>query len=258
MAGRLEGKVCIVTGGTSGIGRACVEAFVREGAKVVFCGRREARGQEIVEELTAKGGDVWFVKADLQNPDECRNVVRECVEHYGTVDVLMNNAGFGTITPLTEYDLEKDYEAVMNLNLRAYFILCQEAIKVMVKNNKGNIINLSSIGGITAMPMQASYAASKGGVTQLTRTIAMEYAKNGIRANTISPGLTITELVPAGSEAEKMLGALVPSHTSGTAEGVANCAVFCASDETPFMTGAEITIDGGVALGACMGYAYVA
>lgn len=257
MAGRLQDKVCIVTGGTSGIGRACVEAFVREGAKVVFCGRRAERGAEIVAELEAKGGDVLFVKADLFKEDEAINVVKAAVEKYGTVDVLMNNAGFGTITPLVKYDMKKDFDDVITLNLRAYFVLAMECLKVMIPNKKGNIINLSSIGGITAMPMQASYAASKGGVTQLSRTIAMEYAKDGIRCNTISPGLTITELVPAGSDAEKMLGALVPSHTSGTAEGVANCAVFCASDETPFMTGAEITIDGGVVLGACMGYAYV-
>lgn len=253
MAGRLEGKVCIVTGGTSGIGRACTEAFVREGAKVVFVGRREARGKEIEAELTAKGGDVLYVKGDLQKVEDCENVVKECVKKYGTVDVLMNNAGFGTFKPLTEYDLEADYEAVMNLNLRAYIILAKECLKVMVPNGKGNIINLASIGGITAMPMQVSYAASKGGVIQLTRTIAVEYSKKGIRANTISPGLTITELVEAGSDVEKMLQAIVPGGNSGTAEGVANAAVFCASDETPFMTGANIAIDGGVTCGPCAG-----
>ena len=256
MAGRLQDKVCIVTGGTSGIGKACVEAFVREGAKVVFCGRRAERGEAISAELNANGADTYFVKADLQKIEDCENVVKACVEKYGRVDVLMNNAGWGSITPLVNYDMAVDYDSVMNLNLRAYFVLCKECIKVMIPQNKGNIINLASIGGITGMPMQASYAASKGGVKQLTRTIAVEYAKNGIRANTISPGLTITELVEAGSEAEKMLGALVPSHTSGSAEGVANAAVFCASDETPFMTGAEIAIDGGVTCGPCMGYSF--
>lgn len=251
MAGRLEGKVCIVTGGTSGIGRACTEAFVREGAKVVFVGRREARGKEIEAELTAKGGDVLYVKADLQKIEECENVVKACVDKYGTVDVLMNNAGFGTFKPLVEYDMVEDYEAVMNLNLRAYVVLAKECLKVMVPKGKGNIINLASIGGITGMPMQISYAASKGGVIQFTRTIAVEYSKKGIRANTISPGLTITELVEAGSEVEKLLQSIVPGGNSGTAEGVANAAVFCASDETPFMTGANITIDGGVTCGPC-------
>lgn len=251
MAGRLEGKVCIVTGGTSGIGRACTEAFVREGAKVVFVGRREARGKEIEAALTAKGGDVLYVKADLQKIEECENVVKACVDKYGTVDVLMNNAGFGTFKPLVEYDMVEDYEAVMNLNLRAYVVLAKECLKVMVPKGKGNIINLASIGGITGMPMQISYAASKGGVIQFTRTIAVEYSKKGIRANTISPGLTITELVEAGSEVEKLLQSIVPGGNSGTAEGVANAAVFCASDETPFMTGANITIDGGVTCGPC-------
>ena len=256
MAGRLENKVCIVTGATSGIGKACVEAFVREGAKVVFCGRREEKGKAIADELTAKGGDVLFVKADLQKEEDCRNLIKACVEKYGTVDVLMNNAGFGTIKPLVAYDMKEDYDDVMNLNLRAYFVTCQEALRIMVANKKGNIINLSSIGGVTAMPLQPSYAASKAGVTMLSKTIAMEYAQDGIRANTICPGLTITELVPKGSMAEKALSAFVPSHTSGSAEGIANAAVFLASDETPFMTGAEIVIDGGIQNGACMGFSY--
>ena len=162
MAKRLENKVCIITGGTSGIGRACTEAFVREGAKVVFVGRREARGREIESQLRANGADVLYVKGDLQKIEDCENVVKACVEKYGTVDVLMNNAGFGTFKPMIEYDMVKDYEEVMNLNLRAYFILIKECLKVMVPNGKGNIINLASIGGITGMPMQVSYAASKG------------------------------------------------------------------------------------------------
>ena len=156
MAGRLENKVAIVTGGTSGIGKACVEAFVREGAKVVFCGRREEKGQAIAEELNAAGGDTLFVKADLQKEEDAINVVKSCVDKYGTVDVLMNNAGFGTLTPMLNYDMEADYDAVMNLNLRAYFILCKECLKIMVPNKKGNIINLSSIGGVTAMPSKGT------------------------------------------------------------------------------------------------------
>ena len=120
MAKRLENMVCIITGGTSGIGRACTEAFVREGAKVVFVGRREERGREIESQLRANGADVLYVKGDLQQIEDCENVVRACVEKYGTVDVLMNNAGFGTFKPMIEYDMVKDYEEVMNLNLRAY------------------------------------------------------------------------------------------------------------------------------------------
>lgn len=251
MSKRLENKVCIVTGGTSGIGKACTEAFASQGAKVIFVGRREDKGKEIEESIRANGEEVTFVKGDLTKVEDCKNVIEACINTYGTIDVLMNNAGFGTFFALDEMDLEKDYENVFNINIRAYFIMCKEALRYMVENHKGNIINLASIGGITGAPKQASYAASKGAVVQLTRTIAVEYAKKGIRANTISPGLTITELVPAGSDIEKLLQSIVPGGNSGTAEGVANAAVFVASDETPFMSGANIVIDGGVTCGPC-------
>lgn len=251
MAERLSGKVCIVTGATSGIGRATVEAFVREGAKVVFAGRREDKGKALESEQRGKGGDVLFVKADLTREEDCKKLVKACIERYGRVDVLMNNAGLGTVVPFHAMDLAKDYDDVVNLNVRAYVVLCMEVVPYMVEQQKGNIINVASIGAITGMPLQASYAVSKGGVVQLTRTLAVEYSKKGIRANTISPGLTITEMVPAGSDAEKMLQSIVPGGNSGTAEGVANAAVFAASDETPFMTGANIVIDGAVTCGPC-------
>ncbi|MCD8329380.1 MAG: SDR family oxidoreductase [Lachnospiraceae bacterium] len=251
MGTRLEGKVCVVTGGTSGIGKACVEAFIREGAKVLFVGRREEKGKAIEAELTAAGGTAVFVKGELTQEADCRKIISTCLETFGTIDVLMNNAGLGTIFPLDGMDLQKDYEEVFNLNIRAYFILCQEALKYMKEQGKGNIINVASIGAITGMPMQASYAASKGAVVQLTRTIAVEYSKKGIRANTISPGLTLTEMVPAGSDAEALLKSIVPGGNAGTAEGVANAAVYLASDETPFMSGANLVIDGAVTCGPC-------
>lgn len=251
MADRLKDKICVVTGGTSGIGKACVEAFVREGAKVAFVGRREDKGKELETKFLKQGNEVFFIKGDLTKEEDCRNAVKCCIDKFGTIDVLLNNAGSGTFFPLDKMDLQKDYENVFNLNIRAYFILCQEALAHMKDKGKGNIINVASIGAITGMPMQASYAASKGAVVQLTRTIAVEYAKSGIRANTISPGLTITELVPSGSDVERLLQSIVPGGNSGSAEGVANAAVYLASDETPFMSGANLVIDGAVTCGPC-------
>lgn len=251
MAGRLEGKVCIVTGGTSGIGKACTEAFLREGAKVVFVARRDA-GFDQEKALQAQGYDCMFIQADLQKEEDCRKVVPATVEKFGTVDVLMNNAGYGTFAPVIAADPVTDWDNVFDLNIRSYFLLIQDALKIMVPKKQGNIINLASIGGYTAMPMQLSYAATKAGVIHMTRSIAVEYARYGIRCNSISPGLTITELVPAGSEVEGLLKSIVPGRNSGSAEGVANAAVFCASDETPFMTGADIVIDGGVTCGRCI------
>ena len=247
MANRLEGKVCLVTGATSGIGRATAIAFAREGAKVVFVGRREEKGKTIEAEIRANGGEATYVKADLEIPEDCEYIVKRTVEIYGTIDVLMNDAGMVTLTPFELYDMETDYDRVMNLNLRAYFLTCKAAIPLMVAKGKGNIINVSSLAHITGMPLQASYAASKAGVYQLTRTLAVEYSKKGIRANSISPGLTLTEMVD--EKGDKLLRSIVPGGNAGTPEGVAMTAVFLASDEAPFMSGADLIIDGATSCG---------
>lgn len=252
MADRLKDKVCLVTGATSGIGKATAETFAREGAKVVFVGRREDRGKAVEEAIRANGGEATFVQGDLTKPEDCENIVKKTVEIYGGIDVLMNNAGVGTVKPFEAYDMAEDYDNVMTLNLKAYFLTCKAAIPYMVEKGKGNIVNIASLGAHTGMPFQASYAASKGGVVQFTKTLAVEYSKKGIRANTISPGLTLTEMVEEGSEVEAMLRSIVPGGNAGTAEGVANAAVFCASDEVPFMSGANIMIDGATSCGPCL------
>ena len=147
--------------------------------------------------------------------------------------------------------MQEDYEPILNLNLKACFCTCKAALKHMVAQGKGNIVNIASIGGILAMPQQTSYAASKAALIQLSRTLAVEYCKKGVRVNSISPGLTLTEIVEPGSEIETMLRALVPGGGAGTAEGIANAVVFCASDEVPFMTGANLIIDGAQSCGPC-------
>ncbi len=252
MADRLKGKVCLITGATSGIGKASAEAFAREGAKVVFVGRRAEKGKAIEAAIRKEGWEATFVQGDMTKAADCENVVKKTVEIYGTIDVLMNNAGKGTIKPFEAYDMEEDYDSVMTLNLKAYFLTCKAALPFMLEKGKGNIVNVASLGAYTGMPFQASYAASKGGVVQFTRTLAVEYSKKGIRANTISPGLTLTEMVVEGTEEEKLLRSIVPGGNAGTAEGVANAAVFCASDEVPFMSGANIMIDGATNCGPCL------
>ena len=249
MSGRLQGKVCIVTGATSGIGKATAKAFSAEGAKVVFAGRRQELGESIEAELREQGWEATFVRADLSVPEDCKMLVDKTVELYGTLDVLMNNAGMNALKPLVEYDMEEDYDPVMNLNLRASFLLCKYALRIFVEKGKGNIINVASLGAIIGMPLQVSYAASKAGVIQLTRSIAVEYAKKGVRANSISPGLTLTAKIPP--EIEGKLRATVPGGGAGTPEGIANAAVFLASDEVPYMSGANLIIDGAANCGPC-------
>lgn len=249
MAGRLEGKVAIITGGTSGIGKASVEAFVREGAKVLFSARRDA-GFEQEKALQAQGYDVTFVQADLSKEEDCRKVVPACVAKYGTVDILVNNAATaGSLTPVIFGDPAADWDKVFDLNIRSYYLLTQDALKVMVPAGGGNIINVASIGGHTALPFGAAYSAAKGGVLQLTRTVAIEYAGLNIRCNSMSPGITMTEMV-ADVDGD-MLTAIVPGHKAGTAEGAANCILYLATDESPFLTGQDIAVDGGVTCGRC-------
>lgn len=156
MVDRLKDKVCLITGASSGIGKASVLAFAAEGAKVVFIARREEKGKALEAEIKAKGGEAVFVQADLQKPEDCKKIVEKTVEIYGRIDVLMNNAGMGTVKPFLEYDMVEDYEKVMNLNLRAYFVTCKEAIPYMIKQGAGNIVNIAALGAFTAMPLQAS------------------------------------------------------------------------------------------------------
>lgn len=249
MAGRLEGKVAIITGGTSGIGKASVEAFLREGAKVVFSARRDA-GFEQEKALQAQGYDCMFVQADLSEEEECRKVVPACVDKYGKVDILVNNAGTaGSLTPIVYGDPAADWDSVFNLNIRAYYLLIQDALKVMIPAGGGNIVNVASIGAHTALPFGAAYSAAKGGVIQLTRTTAIEYAGLNIRCNSVSPGITLTEMV-ADVDGDT-LTAIVPAHKAGTPEGLANCILYLATDESPFLTGQDIAVDGGVTCGRC-------
>ncbi|MDO4500890.1 MAG: SDR family oxidoreductase [Erysipelotrichaceae bacterium] len=251
MADRLLDKVAIVTGATSGIGKAVVEAFAKEGAKVVFIGRRQDKGLAVESENRNQGGEVTFVQGDVTKEEDIEKMISTALEKYGKIDVLVNNAGRSTVASFHEYDMKKDYDDIMDLNIKSYVQCCRLVLPHMLKNKKGNIVNIASIGAITAMPKQVSYAVSKGGVVQLSRTIAYEYAKDGIRCNTICPGLTQTELVESGSPVEKILQSIVPSKTSGTAQGIAMAAVFMASDESPYMSGANLTIDGACTCGPC-------
>lgn len=249
---RLEGKVALITGGAAGIGKASAAAFAREGAKVVFLDIQEEKGFVVEKEIKDAGGEAMFMKVDVTVLSDIENAVNKTVEKYGKIDVLMNNAGSGTFFNLHEMDDEKDYDAVFNLNIKGYFQMCKLVIPHMLKNNGGSIINIASVAAITGMPKQSSYAATKGAVVQLTKSIAVEYATRNIRCNAILPGLTNTELVPEGSEVEKLIMTIVPMKRGGKPEGIAAAAVFFASDECPFCSGASLVIDGATTCGPCI------
>jgi len=242
--GKLQDKVAIVTGATSGIGRGILEVFAEEGAKVVFCGRRDELGMSIESDLRAKGYDVKFVKADMLKNEDVKNLFDKAIETYGRIDILVNNAGMMKMSPLVDMDVEKDWDSVINLNLRSYFVATQYAAKLMGPGS--SIINIASIGGLAGCPMIASYGASKAAVISLTKTCGVELAPKGIRTNAILPGTIFTEMMPRESEFTKSTINMIPMGRGGEPREVGTVAAFLASEEASYVCGTTIVVDGGM------------
>lgn len=242
--GKLKDKVAIVTGATAGIGLGIVEVFAEEGAKVVFCGRRQELGTSIESDLRAKGHDVKFVKADMTHDADVKNLFDETIKTYGRLDILVNNAGIMKMSPMTDMDVEKDWDSVINLNLRGYFVASQHAAKLMGPGS--SIINIASIGGLAGCPMLASYGASKAAVISLTKTCGIELAPKGIRTNAILPGTIFSEMMPRESEFTKSTIAKIPMGRGGEPREIGTVAAFLASEEASYVCGAAIVVDGGM------------
>jgi NAD(P)-dependent dehydrogenase (short-subunit alcohol dehydrogenase family) len=243
---RLDGKIAIVTGATSGIGEAVVKLFAKEGAKVVFAARRTDKGEELEKKFRATGGDVTFIRTDVTKIDDIKNLVAKTIELYGQIDVLVNNAGILRKYDSTNMDEERDFDEVFNTNVKSYFLLSKEVIPHMLKKGKGSIINTASVGSEIAVPFHASYSASKGAIRQFTKSLAVEYAKGGIRVNAVLPGLTRSEMVPEGGDFEINVLSSVPMGRSATSEEIAMGFLFLASDEASYCTGTLLIMDGGL------------
>jgi len=242
--GKLQDKVAIVTGATSGIGRGILEVFAEEGAKVVFCGRREELGKSIEVDLRGKGYDVKFVKADMLKNENVKKLFDETIATYGKLDILVNNAGMLKMLPLVDMDVEKDWDTVINLNLRSYFVATQHAVKLMGPGSA--IINIASIGGLAGARNLASYGVSKAGVISLTKTCGVELAPKGIRTNAILPGTIYSEMMPPESEFTKATLSLIPMGRAGEPREIGKVAAFLASDEASYICGTTIVVDGGM------------
>ena len=245
MSKRLEDKVVIITGGSSGIGKGMVKVFANEGAKVVFADIKEKEGKVFEEKLKKDGKEVKFCLTDVTKEEDLNNLVKTTVDAYGKIDVLCNNAGRSVPFKLEEMEAEKHLDPIFDLNIRAYFILTRKVLKYMIEAKKGAIVNTASLAGIEGLVDYSSYCATKGAVIQFTKAGAVEFAERNIRFNAIAPGLTNTELIPPGCDFEKLVLPDIPMKRAASPEEIANAALFLASDESSYCTGTILVVDGG-------------
>jgi NAD(P)-dependent dehydrogenase (short-subunit alcohol dehydrogenase family) len=242
-------RTVIVTGGSKGIGKGTSLAFVKKGYNVVISARSEA--PELLREIKELGGEATFIKADVGKEEDVINLINETVKKYGKLDVLVNNAAIvGTMNlPLAE-TTNKNFEQVFNINVMGTYWGMKYAIQAMLKTGGGSIVNVSSIAGLKGSPSSSAYVASKHAVMGLTKSTAIEYAAKGIRVNVVAPGPIRTEMyedvVTQGVLTEELFESLVPMKKIGDVADVANAIVFMSSEDAPFMTGAVLSLDGGL------------
>ena len=248
---RLSGKVALVTGGASGIGRACAQLFAREGASVVVSDVALEGGHETVRLIEEDGGEAFFVEADVSKAAQVEALVGGTVEAYGHLDYAFNNAGIeGRMATNTADYLEEDWDRVIAVNLKGVWLCMKHEIAHMLRQGGGSIVNNSSVEGLVGLPGTSAYAASKHGVVGLTKTAALEYAQSGIRVNAVCPGLIRTPMVEryTGGDAEteaQWAAIFEPVGRMGSSEEVAEAVVWLCSEAASFVTGHAMAVDGG-------------
>lgn len=249
---RFEGKVALVTGGSSGIGRAAAVEFAREGARVVIAARRVEESRLVVEEIEAFGGEAIHVATDVSKAEDCKRMVDEAMARFGRLDVAFNNAGIGRSGhPVQDEELEA-WLSVLSVNLTGTFLSMKYEVPALLASGGGAIVNTSSVGGMAGRAGSCSYSASKGGIQSMTKSVARELAQSNIRVNAICPGATHSEMmsryfarVPEG---EALTLQSNPMGRIAEAQEVARAALFLASDDAAFMTGQLMSVDGGAVI----------
>ncbi len=244
----MKHPVILITGGLTGIGRAAALAFAKQGAKVVVAGRRDEAGKALAEELRAFGSEAEFINADVRKEDEVRALVDKTVARFGRLDVAVNNAGTeGQVGPITDQTAES-YAATFDTNVLGVILSMKHEVRVMQEVGSGSIINISSTYGHEGAAGASIYVASKHAVEGITKSVALEVAKSGIRVNAVAPGPTDTGMLTRFTgtpENKAALAAGVPMGRLGHSEELANAIVFIASNEASFITGHILNVDGG-------------
>jgi NAD(P)-dependent dehydrogenase (short-subunit alcohol dehydrogenase family) len=255
--GRLQDKVVLITGASSGIGRATMEIAGREGAKVVGTARTESRLQEGLDAVKAAGGDGIIVPADLEEVTSQDRVVQAALDAFGRVDVLINNAGVGwqygldhpgTMGGIHEASLENWRAIIGGVDLEGYFLAIRAVLPKMIEQNSGSIVNVSSMAGITGLYDAHAYTAAKGAIVNMTRSMAITYAKHGVRTNCVCPGFIDTPMIApvvGAFDDPAVASALTPMGRPGRPEEIANALIFLASEEASYCNGSVLVVDGG-------------
>ncbi|MBV1882834.1 MAG: glucose 1-dehydrogenase [Pseudomonadales bacterium] len=245
--GRVQDKVCLITGAALGMGREHALLLAEEGAKLILTDIKTDEGEAIAKEINDSGGDAIFIKHDTASEEDWKQVVDKGCQHFGKIDVLVNNAGVLVLKPIQETTTE-DWDFVQSINTRGVFFGVKYVLTAMQKAGSGSIINISSIYGIIGAPSASAYQASKGAVRLLTKTAAVEYAEFNIRVNSVHPGVIATNMtkdfLTEEANTEALLGSAIirrPAQPKEISWGV----LFLASDESSYMTGSELVIDGG-------------
>jgi NAD(P)-dependent dehydrogenase (short-subunit alcohol dehydrogenase family) len=260
MTGRVEGKVVLVTGAASGIGRGAAIVLAREGAKIAATDLQDEKGAALVRQLHDDGSDAEYYHHDVTREDDWRAIIAKVGARFGRLDVLINNAGIGLSGPVTEMSFD-DWQRQVAVNLNGVFLGVKHGLPLMRRGGGGSIINVSSIAGLKASPNASGYCATKGGVRLFTKSVALECAaaKDGVRVNSLHPGITETAIWdtligttddgsnerPRGPTLDKLTERTVPLGYKAMPEDIANGILWLASDESRYVTGAELVIDGG-------------
>jgi len=244
--GKLDNRVALIYGGTSGLGKATAHLYAKEGAKVAVAGRSEERGNQIVEEIKSSGGQAVFVQVDLMDEEKIKESVQNTVDVFGTIDILYNGAGI-----LDEYEnildtTEDTFNSIININLKGPFIATKEVMPIFVEKGKGVVINLGSQGSKFAGVGGTSYVTSKHAMVGFTKQLAYDFGPKGVKSNLLAPGYIDTSMTE-GVEEERLKD--IPDQRAGEAEEVANLALFLASDDSNYMNGSEVYMDGGWTVG---------